>query len=631
VCGLAGFRQRNGGLADAAIAARMLDRQQHRGPDHRGVWAARDTALGLDRLAILDLSAHGDQPFVLPDGSGALVYNGEVYNWRELRAELTKEGVCFVSHCDTEVVLHALHRWGPARAIPRLNGMFALAWRDLRDDTLWLARDRAGIKPLYIAETAGAVVFASEIKALFAHPAVPCRPDLHTLVTKVCFDRLAGNWTAFEGVRSVLPGTMLCIDDAGTTESTWFDVERDIDVDRIVSAATVPFTQQVSRLRRLLDASVETHLQSDAPLAVMCSGGLDSSLTTAIAVRHKPGLVAYVAEAEGLRVSEADKAQKVADHLGVTLRRIPITDTGFAELWARAAWHNDDPLYFLQNPLALRVCQAVRDDGFKVLVTGEGSDELFGGYRTLARTGRMWRLIQWHQRLWPNVNVLRQLGRRLHWAVPHDLAELAEDPFTHRAHRGRLSALAPVALDAGMRQAHARSLFARLAPVRSLSERAFLAHAMHDFHHHLRVVLTSNDKMSMAASVEARVPFLESAMIDFGLHLDAKAKLHRGRSKRIVKAVAEGMLPREIIHARKIGFGVPARMFSGYEALLDRGMVADFFKWGRSGWDERARLLRPRPWPVGWLVSIELWAQLYFNGASVEDLTERMRALRTSA
>jgi asparagine synthase (glutamine-hydrolysing) len=631
VCGLAGFRQRRGGLADAAITARMLDRQQHRGPDHRGVWAARDTALGLDRLAILDLSAQGDQPFVLPDGSGALAYNGEVYNWRQLRAELTTEGVCFVSQCDTEVVLHALDRWGPARAIPRFDGMFALAWRDLRDDTLWLARDRSGIKPLYIAETPGAAVFASEIKALFAHPDVPCRPDLHALVTTVCFDRLAGDWTAFEGVCSVLPGTMLRIDETGTTETAWFDVERDIDVDRIVRAASVPFDQQVNELRRLLEASVEAHLDSDAPLAVMCSGGLDSSLTTAIAVRSRPGLVAYVAEAEGLRVSEADKAQRVTDHLGVTLRRIPITDAEFPGLWARAAWHNDDPPYFLQNPLALKVCEAVHDDGFKVLVTGEGSDELFGGYGTLAKTGRMWRRIQWHRRIWPNLGILRRLGRRLQWAMPHDLAELADDPFTPHDRRGRLSALAPLALDAGMRQAHARSLFARLAPVRSLSERAFLAHAMHDFHHHLRVVLTANDKMSMASSVEARVPFLESAVIDFGLHLDAKAKLHRGQSKRIVKAVAEGMLPREIVHAGKIGFGVPVRMFGGYEALLERGLVAEFFKWGSRGWDERARLLRPRPWPVGRLVSLELWAQLYFNGASPDSLAERMRSARSSA
>lgn len=584
-----------------------------------------DTALGLDRLAILDLSENGDQPFLAPDGSGALAYNGEVYNWRELRQELAREGVCFVSDCDTEVVLHALHRWGVARAIPRFNGMFALAWRDLRDDTLWLARDRTGIKPLYYAERPEAVVFASEIKSLFAHPAVACRPDMHALVTQVLNERLVGSWTPFEGVQTLLPGSTLCITRNGAAETTWFDVERDVDVDRILQAEEMPFSRQVLTFRKLLEESVESHLQSDAPLAVMCSGGLDSSLITAIAVRHKPGLVAYVAEAEGLKVSEADKAQRVADHLGVQLRRIPVTDGEMPDLWTRSIWHNDQPLYFHQNPLALRVCEAVRDDGFKVLVTGEGSDELFGGYSWLASTRRMWRWRNVHHRLWPNVAPLRWLGR---WAKPTDLLELARDPFTADSQRGRQSALTPLVVDAGIRQARARSLFSNLAKVRSPSERAYLARGMDDMYHHLRVLLASNDKMAMAASVEARVPFLESAVIDFGLHLNAGAKGHGRVSKPIVKAAAEGMLPADIIHAKKIGFAVPLRPFRGYEAILEGGLVAEFFKWSAEGREDRYRLLRSSPTDARRLISMELWAQLYFNGAKPDELSERLRSAR---
>lgn len=219
MCGLAGFLRHDGAAADAASVAGMLDRQRHRGPDDRGLWSHGPMALGLDRLSILDLSASGHQPFVMPDGTSALSYNGEVYNWRALRTELEREGVSFRSNTDTEVVLHALDRWGPEIAIPRLNGMFALAWFDVTTETLWLARDRVGIKPLYWAATADALVFASEAKALFAHPSVACRPDVHALVTNLYLDRLSGDWTAFEGVRHLEPGTLMRCS-GGTRAST---------------------------------------------------------------------------------------------------------------------------------------------------------------------------------------------------------------------------------------------------------------------------------------------------------------------------------------------------------------------------------------------------------------------------
>lgn len=627
MCGLAGYWNRDGSPADIGVVARMLDRQRHRGPDDRGTWAAGSVTLGLDRLSILDLSEHGHQPFLTPDGTSALAYNGEVYNWRELRHELERDGVHFTSRCDTEVVLHALHRWGPHAAIPRFNGMFALAWYDLRDDTLWLARDRTGIKPLYIAERGRTLTFASEAKALFAHPEVACRPDLHAIVTHVWHDRLVGDWTCFDGVRCLVPGTMVRCSATATETITWFDLERDLDVDRILRSSREPFATQVTTFRGLLERSVEAHLQSDAPLAVMCSGGLDSSLTTALAVRHKPGLVAYVAEAEGLRVSEADKAQRVANHLGVQLRRIPITEAEFPDLWARAAWHNDQPIFFVQNPMAMKVCEAVRDDGFKVLVTGEGSDELFGGYNWQAETGWMWRMRQWHSRFIPNLAPLQRLGHWLQWTVPFDLEELAADPFHHRGGRA-LPAATTLVLDAGMRHQRAASLFARLAPLRNLGERAFLAREFDDVYHHLRVLLNANDNMAMAASVEARVPFLENGVIDFGLHLAPGAKLRRGISKRVVKAAAEGLVPPEIIHARKIGFGTPDRLLRGYGKFLTDGMVPEFFKWSRN---ERARIDRVLDEDSGLtrrLVSLELWAQLHFNGKHPAQLAAGLRACR---
>jgi asparagine synthase (glutamine-hydrolysing) len=626
MCGLAGFWQRDGQPADPRILTAMLDRQQHRGPDDRGIWTAGSIGLGLDRLSILDLSAHGHQPFAMPDGTSVLAYNGEVYNWRELRGELEREGVRFASRCDTEVVLHALHRWGPRVAIPRFNGMFALAWYDQREGVLWLARDRSGIKPLFVAEQGFLLAFASEAKALFAHPDISCRPDLHSLVTHVWMERMVGDWTGFEGVRTVEPGTMLRYDTSHREDVIWFDLERDLDVERIVRSSRRPFAEHVKEFRSLMEQSVAAHLQSDAPLAVMCSGGLDSSLTTAIAVRHKPDLVAYVAEAEGLEVSEADKAQVVADHLGVQLRRVRLSDAEFPDVWARAAGYHDQPIYFKQNPLALKVCEAVRDDGFKVILTGEGSDELFGGYDWQTEVGEMWKRRQRHARLVRNIAPLRALGRWVRWLAPFDLEALAEDPFHHRGGRPTPAA-AELVLDGGIRARRAARLFALLAPLPA-EDRGFLARAYDDWYHHLRVLLHANDNMSMGASVEARVPFLENGLIDFGLHLAPEAKRHRGVTKRVVKAAAEDLLPRDIVHAKKIGFGMPQQFLTGYAALLDGGLVQEWFKWGRRERPHLDRVLEQKAGLTGKLVSLELWAQIHFNGQHPSQLAERMRAAR---
>jgi len=628
MCGLAGFWHKDGHTADPDIVASMLDRQQYRGPDDRGIWTDGSVALGLDRLSILDLSDHGRQPFQAPENSSVIAYNGEIYNWRELRRELRREGIAFTSECDTEVVLHALDRWGPEIAIPRFNGMFALAWFDRTTGTLWLARDRSGIKPLYLTQSGSLLAFASEAKALFAHPAVTRRPDVHALVTQVYLERLAGDWTGFEGVRSILPGTMVRVSDSGKETITWFDVERDVDVDRILASSREPFSEHVNEFRNRIENSVELHLRSDAPLAVMCSGGLDSSLTTAIAKRYKPDLVAFVADVEGAPVAEAEKAQQVADHLGVGLRRIRITEDDYPSLWCRAAYHNDDAIYFYQNPLTLRVSEAVRDEGFKVLVTGEGADELFGGYPWQQSAKKMWNLRKWHSRFIPNIAPFRKLFRLVQALAPSDLEALSNEPFARRSEWRLAPPSAGLVIDSDIRRRIASALFRKLDAIPDLGDRAFLAREFSDFYHHLRVLLTSNDKMTMATSVEMRVPFLENGLIDFGLHLAARSKLLGEQGKRVVKASAEGLLPRDIIHATKVGFAMPENFWSGYENVVNDGLLADLFKWGSSEQESVQQILLSNPLTAHKIVSMELWAQIHFNGRSPEQMEEKLRAAR---
>jgi len=628
MCGLAGFLRIDGNIADQTIVNKMLDVQKYRGPDDRGIWSQNNVALGLDRLSIIDLSILGHQPFTTSNNSSTLAYNGEVYNWKELRNELECLGVVFTSHCDTEVVLYALDHWGPEKALPKFNGMFALAWFNSENQELWLARDRTGIKPLYYAKTPSAIVFASEAKSIFAYPGVKKNPDVHSLITQIYLERLAGGWTAFEGVRKVLPGSALRISKNQIEEFIWFDIARDVDVDRILKSRNEPFKNQVSEFHNLLEQSVESHLQSDAPLAVMCSGGLDSSLTTAIARQMKPNLVAFVADVEDAYVPEAEKAQQVAEHLGIELRRIPVTVKEYPRLWAKAALHNDDPMYFYQNPMTLKVSEAVNEEGFKVLVTGEGADELFGGYPWQAEVGSMWRLRSWFSRIFPDIGPFRSLGRLLQASAPFDLDALRLEPFERRSQLSKAPPAAELIIDAGMRRNNARLLFEKLSAIPEIGERAFLARSFHDLYYHLTTLLSSNDKMTMATSVEMRVPFLENKLIDFALHLAPEYKLGKKKSKRVVKAAAEKYLPMNIVHATKVGFAASDKFWVGYEDLLRGGFVHSLFKWGDADQERINRILRGNPLLSQKLISMELWGQMQFNGKSSESMEDKLRTIK---
>ena len=250
MCGLVGILRRDGEPADVRSIDRMLSPMLHRGPDGRGSWAENEVALGHLRLSILDLSERASQPIAAAGGEGVLVYNGEVYNFRELRSELEREGAVFASSGDTEVVLQALLRWGPERAIPRFNGMFAFAYFDRRARELWLARDRLGIKPLYLAERGGELLFASEPQALLAHPAVSCRPDRLAIASFVLRGRPDARVTCFEGIEAIEPGSWWRIRGSRVERHRYFHVLDDLDVERLLAAAPADAVARFERAPR---------------------------------------------------------------------------------------------------------------------------------------------------------------------------------------------------------------------------------------------------------------------------------------------------------------------------------------------------------------------------------------------
>jgi asparagine synthase (glutamine-hydrolysing) len=630
MCGIAGYVRKEG-IADAATLEPMLDRLLHRGPDDRGVWAAAGVALGHTRLSILDLSALGHQPMSTPDGTGVLTYNGEVYNFPELRRELEDAGVRFLSRTDSEVVLHALHRWGPQQAVPRFDGMFAFAYHDRRDGSTWLARDRLGIKPLYYAATTFGTVFASEIKALLAHPTVRCRPDPVNVVTHIVRERLDGENTPFEGIRSLLPGTLMKCGAVGDAV-VYFDPLRDVDPGRILAGETDAFEEQLRRFEESLRRSVHKHLVSDAPLAVMCSGGLDSGLVTAIAREHNPDVVAYVADVEGAPESETARASRVAGHLGVELRVVRVDKDAFFRLWPAAVYANDRPNFFPQNVAAMAVAETVHADGVKALLSGDGADELFGGYSWYVTEYQAWRRRRLRASLTRNNRWFRAAARVLPWLRPIDLDLLATRPFAaHRTAEQNTVADRLTCVLTDRRELLQEALFRRFDVLPRHEDRAFLARSFQDLYIHLSETLDSADRMAMARSVELRVPFLENELMDFGMHLPRRAKYDRGRSKRLVHAMALRHLPEDVVSLPKIGFDVGNDLWRGMEGFLSNGAAAELLRWPRRQQDGVIRRIRRTPRFLFRMLCFEIWARLFLGGATCEQVAEDLLRYRRVA
>ncbi len=608
----------------------MLERIQHRGPDDDGTWTDGRVGLGHVRLSIIDPSPRGHQPFVTGDGRGVLSYNGEVYNFKALRRQLEDEGVVFRSDTDTEVVLNALHRWGPEAAVPRFDGMFALAYYDGRDGVLWLARDRLGIKPLYVAEVDHTIVFASEATALFAHPRVVRRADEHALLNLLLYERFEGTMTAFRGVQAVQPGTLCRVPASRRlTTITYFDVLRDVEPARIAAGGDARFDDQVDRFEELLRSSVHQHMVSDVPLATMCSGGFDSSLVTAFASEVEPDVVAFVADVEGMRGEEARRATLACQALDVELRVVDVDAEAYFRALPRAIQFNEQPLYFAQGAAGMIVAEAIRRDGFKVVLTGDGADELFGGYDYHAAAHRMWRRRRLLAEWLPDNPVTRRLGRRYRRFRRPDLAALAADPLQRTlSRRGRVNPISTLLIDGARRHLREARLFEKLQAAGRVEDRAFLTSSFEDIYIHLGEYLRTTDRMSMSWSIENRVPFLENDLIDFALHLPVSAKYSGGFSKRIVRRLAEKRLPRELIGLPKIGFGMNANLWRGLMPFLHGGRVAELLKWRAADEPDILALLSRQGFYQFRLLGMELWLRLTFDGESPELLSEQLLRLK---
>jgi asparagine synthase (glutamine-hydrolysing) len=566
MCGILGFS----GSFDTAALHAGLRSIAHRGPDDSGQFIDPASGIGLGhvRLSILDLSSHGHQPMTSPDGTVVIVFNGEIYNFRELRAELEANGHRFRSQSDTEVLLHLYLAEGDAM-LPRLNGIFAFALWDGRNKSLLLARDGLGVKPLYYAATDRGVAFSSEIKSL-VHLVPEVRElDAVALHRYMSFLWCPGDGTPFKAVRKLAPGEAMWVR-AGKIQRQWAwyhlpafrGVTADLEEKDALKGVVVNLQQAVRR-----------QMVADVPVGAFLSGGLDSSAIVAFAREQNPDLKCFSIEVIGGQedgvTDDLPYARRVAKHLGVRLEVVQIDAARMAGDLENMVAQLDEPLADPAPLNVLYISKLAREQGMKVLLSGAGGDDLFGGYRRhrALQTERYWhwlprRVRSGLERLSAGLDQHRALNRRLAklfsgagldgnahlanyflWARESALLALYTPEF--RKQLGDVAACAPLLEFLKPLPNHVAPLERMLL----LEQRYFLAD--HN--------LLYTDKMSMAAGVEVRVPFLDRELVEFAARIPSDLK-QRGRAgKWILKKALEPYLPHNLIYRPKTGFGAPLR------------------------------------------------------------------------
>ncbi|MBR9977359.1 MAG: asparagine synthase (glutamine-hydrolyzing) [Bacteroidetes bacterium] len=553
---------------DQDLLERMGESIRHRGPDDSGTYISPDGRLGFSfrRLSIIDLSTAGHQPMGSEDGRAWLVFNGEIYNHLALRRELEAAGYRYRSHTDTETILYAYLHWGE-RFVERLHGMFAIAIWDVEKETLLLYRDRIGIKPLYYAEKAGSWIFGSEIKALLLHPALHPAVGKEALSHYFTYIHTPAPLTLYEGIFKLEAGCYARIarDGALHIEEYWDALgHRDDDFDYSDEAAVT------AHIRDLFRDSVEKRMMSDVPFGVFLSGGIDSSANVAFMseLMTRPVDTFTVAIRGQEDTNEFQWARRMAAHFHTNHHEVLIDDSGFLDLLPTIVHHQDEPL---ADPVCFplyHVSKLARDNGTIVVQVGEGSDEQFAGYQSYHRAVRMMQLARMLRPLPRTLTagmygLLRPLLARKRVDYRQNIIRnvLEKQPVFWGNAIGFYEEEKRRALNFGALDG------AAIPSSFSLAERRFRRASEEGYgddlqkiiyweikHRLAELLLMRVDKITMATSVEARVPFLDHLMVEFSMNIPTALKLKNGNPKYILKQALRGMLPDDIIDRKKIGF-----------------------------------------------------------------------------
>ncbi len=615
---------------DAGVVERMRDVLTHRGPDDAGLFMANGVGLGHRRLAIVDVGG-GHQPMTNEDGTLHIVYNGEVYNHTDYRADLEARGHRYRTHCDTETILHLYEEHGAA-CVEYLRGMFAFAIWDQTRRKLFIARDRLGVKPLYYVHTAdGSLYFASEIKALLAARAVAPELNYAALPDYLANHAPSGAETLFRGVRRLPPGHTL----------RWHDGEIEINEYWDLSFAPRPDdgkrrsdADYIAEWSELFRTSVRLRLMADVPLGMFLSGGIDSSAIAAVMSQlvSEPIKTFSVAFAER-GANELEFARTVAQAFGTEHHEVVVSP---AEFWAalpQLVWHEDEPLAH-PSSVPLYFVSQLAAQHVKVVLTGEGSDEMLAGYERYRKTiynlafgaryqqftpAALRRLVRAGvERLPPPA---RNKLRRTFLTVAPDIESIYFDNFAVFTRAQQAALLTPEAqARAGVLDPYA-AVSAHLAGTDATTLLNRLLYV--DTKTYLHELLMKQDQMSMAASVESRVPFLDHKLVEFTARLPEALKLRGWTTKYILRRSMQGVLPDTILRRPKMGFPVPvgAWLRGPYRSIIDEYVLGARAR-GRGLFDETfvKRLVAEhqqgavdhseRLWA---LINFELWQRQFFD------------------
>ncbi|HYE66486.1 MAG TPA: asparagine synthase (glutamine-hydrolyzing) [Pyrinomonadaceae bacterium] len=577
MCGICGVWEYGAhqGRVERHLIERMRDQMTHRGPDDAGalIFDEGRGGLGFRRLSIIDLTAAGHQPMHGCTDRVWVVFNGEIYNHAELREGLKRRGHIYTSRTDTETILHLYEELG-LDFVHEIEGDFAIALWDAEREQLALLRDRIGVKPLYFYQGNGRLIFASEIKAILEHPAVTPEVDEESLYDYLTFVTTPAPRTLFRDICKLPAGHMLVCRRDGTVQmKQYWDAlpPEEMESNRSVG-------EHQTEILRLLRESIAKRMMSDVPFGVFLSGGVDSSANVALMAEQmsRPVQTFTVGFRDQDYLNELDSARRIAREFGTDHHEVIIAEEEMREFLPRLVFHQDEPI---ADPVCVPlyyVAELARKSGTIVVLVGEGSDEIFSGYRNYVRHLRI------YERFWQHAEKVPQAARRAASAAALPFLEAtvrkraaielvrrlgANEPLFWGAAIIYDEGFKPRVLSQGMRERHRDR--SSLEVVNSYLDHIGRERPSSDFLSRMiylelklrlpELLLTRVDKLTMAASVEARVPFLDHRLVEYAMGLPRSLKVEGKSGKHILKRALEGILPRDVLYSPKRGFGAPIR------------------------------------------------------------------------
>ncbi len=641
MCGIAGILEfGRDARANAAALREMCRVITHRGPDDEGFYTDGVAGIGMRRLSIVDVKG-GHQPLSNEDGTLWIVFNGEIYNHLALREQLIARGHRYVTNSDTETVIHLFEEYG-ADCVQHLRGMFAFAIWNRNTKTLFIARDRLGIKPLYYKLTPERLLFGSEIKVLFAHGGI--RPEFNraTLPEYLAFGYLSGEETFYAGIQKLMPGHTMTIGPEGKA-----DIRQYWDLDASKPHESHDEQYYVQSYRELLEGAVQSHLMSDVPLGVFLSGGVDSSAVAALMtkIRREPVETFSVGYTEQT-YSELPFARTVSEHIHSRHHEVFVSEQDFFGALPHLIWHEDEPIAW-PSSISLYFVARLARERVTVVLTGEGADETLAGYTRYAFTLKNAALDRAYRGVVPSflrrglrnsVATSSLLGATMRRKLEHTFLAKDGNSWDSFYFDNFFSAFggaeqAGLLTEAFAREAAPSTAYKNVLGYWERSSGEMLQRLLYtDIKTYLVELLMKQDNMSMAASIESRVPFLDHVLVEFASRIPREVQIQGLAGKRILKKAVEDLLPHEILYRPKLGFPTP---WSGWLAgprletiramlLEPRSLDRGYFR--REAierlFDEHKAKHRDNYDRIWRLLNLEVWHRVCLEGESHAEVGE---------